>query len=557
MVSGKAKNCIILKEFSPSEQHRFFGIKAKKALHHIDTLYYAVHLNEPPDLMKRQREGEMPAGIVKFLGDLKDAKAALAGGGGAPPAFGDLIATYKCFSIYEYCVSLPECFDVFISSYLPNPDTPRIVVQLRSRYLVLEGVKSATEASLRYLRELLATYGLLPVDLRENRIDYAFHTNIIQNPDKFFDDNKLRLHLKTNLRKFSKYGDTREFRLDTLNLGRRTSNNVFFRAYNKGREVVEMNYKAFFIERWYSEGLISEFDKYVYETAYRIKAYRSGLLLGRLKWYLEFGRSDSLKALCQSLIRTDFVNSDNFDDIEQRIDGIIPEPTIIFNVEYQVKRKFFTTCEEWLGLKTDLCHVFKTDMISALPESVAFPLSCDPLLVRLFGILFSGPQIIDYLTGFCGAVSFISDRSVSYKTFKEQGEPYMYWWRRLRAAKVDYGLSTIVDLYRGYDRNMSIDRSIRLFQGNLVRLSLMKSGNITEERAFVEDMADALCLLNDNDIYKLSVSPTSFIEDSNGERSLTLYDPKGYGELRKRKARQLKGIISNNIPPPERGEKEG
>jgi hypothetical protein len=525
-----------------------FGYSRDKAIHHIDTLYYSVTLNEPEDIVKKQRENDLPANLDKFLSYMRKCKEEIKDFSEDKPYFGELSMERKSFSIYEYCVSLPECFDIFISSYLPTQETPRVVVQLRSRYLVLEGVKKAVEESFSYLREFLSPFGLLPLRVRENRIDYAFHTNLIQNPDKFFDDDKLRLHLKTNLRNFSKYGTTRDFRLDTLNLGRRSSNSIFFRAYNKGREMVEMNYKSFFIERWYRNGLISEFDKYVYETAYRMKAYRSGILVGRLKWYLEFGTDEKLKEECRQLLQTDFIRSDNFDHIEKKIHNVIPDVTLIFNVEYQVKRKFFSTCGQWLTFKRDLIEGMEIKENEGIPTEITFPQFCDPLLSHLFGIIFSGPEVVDYLTGFGNVVSFVSDRNLSFKRFKELGEPYMAWWRTLRGTKIDYGFSTVVDLYRSYDVKSSFDRSRRIFEGNVARLSMISKKD-TEKKAFVEDMADIISILNDNDVYTggISLSYEAITdEDGNIIGDLSRYDPRDYQEIRYRKARQLRGILKKD-----------
>ena len=566
MVSDKAKDCSILKEFSPEQQHQMFGITDKKSLHHIDTLYYSVTLNEPEDIVKKQRENDLPANLDKFLSFMRKCKDEIKDFSVEKPYFGDLCMERKSFSIYEFCVSLSECFDIFISSYLPTQETPRIVVQLRSRYLVLEGVKKAVEESFSYLREFLSPFGLLPLRVRENRIDYAFHTNLIQNPDKFFDDDKLRVHLKTNLRQFSKYGTTKDFRLDTLNLGRRSSNSIFFRAYNKGREMVEMNYKSFFIERWYRNGLISEFDKYVYETAYRMKAYRSGILVGRLKWYLEFGTDEILKEECRQLLQTDFIRSDNFDHIEKKIRNVIPDVTLIFNVEYQCKRKFFVTCRESLSFKSDLSYCSKPSSYEGLGD-LCLPEFCDPLLQDLFGILFSGPDIVDYLTGFGNVVSFVSDRNLSFRRFKELGDPYMAWWSTIRATPIDYGLSTFGNLYRSYDVKSSFDRSRRIFEGNVARLSMI-SKNDTEKKSFVEDMADVISILNDNDVFSGGMSLKYDVrrdKDGNVIDDLSRYDPVDYQEIRYRKGRQLRGILKkdnkenndNATSAQESGEKEG
>ena len=540
MVPVQVKRCSILSEFTAEQQHQMFGLSLNKSLHHIDTLYYSVNLNEPKDIVKLQRDNNLPDNLLRLLQTLRECKDIVRDfSGGNAPMFGDLEMTNMSFSMYEYCVSLPECFDIFISSFLPNEETPRVVVQLRSRYLVLEGPKAAIEKSFRALREFLSPFGLLPVRVRENRIDYAFHTNLIQNPDKFFDDDKLRLHLKTNLRKYSKYGDTKEFSLDTLNLGRRKSNSVFFRAYNKGREVIEMNYKAFFIERWYREGLISSFDKYVYETAYRMKAYRSGILIGRLKWYLEYGTNDELKELCVNLIASDYIRSDNFDAIEKQIHNVIPEPTLIFNIEFQCKRKFFHTCAEWIGFKTVLVEHFEVKEGQAVDGNLCLPQFCDPLLHDLFGLIFSSREIIDYLTGFGNVVAFVQDRHMPFADFKALGEPYLYWWRRIRSTPIDYGFSTLVDLYRKYDSDVTMDRTRRLFEGQVARLSIMKQRSI-EPRPFIEDIADALCVLNDNN----KVTPCITYKNEDGDEILS-FTPKDYDEIRKRKARQLRGVIGN------------
>ena len=193
---------------------------------------------------------------------------------------------------------------------------------------------------------MLSPFGLLPVKVRENRIDYAFHTNLIQNPYKFFSDPNLQKHLKTNLRIYQKIGKIgHDISVDTFNLGNRRSNNVYFRAYNKAREVVEMNYKSFFFQRWYDIGLISEFDKYVYEVAYELASYRTGILIGRLKWYVEHGSDSALKQKFLDILDTNFVKSDNCEKLEKELHGVIPEPTLIVNIEFQTKRKFYLSCE--------------------------------------------------------------------------------------------------------------------------------------------------------------------------------------------------------------------
>ena len=551
MVSVQVRRCKIFDEFTGEQQHRYFGISLNKTVHHIDTLYYSVFLNEPEDVVKLQSEDKLPANLARFLQMLRDMKANMKTNPGTIYEFGDMESSTKVFSMYEFCVSMSECFDIFISSYLPNEATPRVVVQLRSRYLVLEGVLKAVEESFAYLKNFLAPYGLFPVEVRENRIDYAYHTNLIQSPYKFFSDDCLVNHLKTNLRNFKKYGKIIEdgIELETLALGNRKSNNIYWRGYNKCQEVIRQNYKAFFIQYWRDHGLISEFDQYVYQVAYEMKSYRTGVLVGRLRWYLDYGTDDKLKAQCRQWLESNYIKSDNNHMLEKRLHNVIPEPTLIFNIEYQVKRKFYTSCGEWLGLRSDLSSEYPEvckNQNQSLPVNVktVYTDRGDPLLRNLFLILSHSPEILDYLTGYGNVVSFASDRRMSLKDFLELGEPYMAWWKRLRSTPINYALPSIVlDFYRKYDVHTSMEKTQRNIQGQIARLAMLNRKSV-EDRSFVEDMADVLCILNDNDVQSFVINQEALL-DENGEQlaDLRKLDPKRYSENRRRRARQLKGVL--------------
>ena len=295
-----------------------------------------------------------------------------------------------------------------------------------------------------------------------------------------------------------------------------------------------MNYKSFFIERWAHEGLISQFDKYVYETAYNLRSFRSGILVGRLQWYIEHGRDDELRDFCFNLLRSDFINSDNNDDIEKRIKNIIPEPTVIFNVEYQCKRKFFFTCESWIGYKLEIMNFVKA------------PDFCDPLLCNLLAIVYSSPEIVDYLTGFGNVVSFVHYRNISLKEFIERDKPYLQWWKLLRSANIDYvSDSEFIEFYRTYDVNASFERTCRMFESNVAKLSMFLN-NTTDEQSFVEDISDVLCIFNDNDAYRyeFKLDFSKLIPDmQNHPRDLAAFNPFGYRQLRARRGRQIRGVL--------------
>lgn len=552
MVSVQVQRCRIYQEFDGEQQHQYFGISRDKSLHHIDTLYYAVFLNEVEDILDRQDRDDLPGNLKQFIEHLREHKEWLKSSLGSTVEWGNgLESVSKSFSLYEFCVSLNECFDIFISSYLPTAETPRVVVQLRSRYLVLEGVKKAVEKSFDYLKKLLSPFGLLPVKVRENRIDYAFHTNLIQNPYKFFRDEELKKHLKTNLRIYQKIGKIgSDITVDTFNLGNRKSNNVFFRAYNKAREVIELNYKSFFFDRWLQNQLISQFDYYVYQVAYELKSYRTGILVGRMKWYVEYGTDSKLKQELLDLIEKCFVKSDNCEAIEKKVHGVIPEPTMIVNIEFQTKRKFYTTCDEYLNMFVPCSDIIP--QCCGVDPNLLVSYEADPSMFRLYTILDNAREFIDYLTGYGNVVSFVKDNSLSMKDFLEQGEPYQNWWNRIRHTPIEYSSDSVLELYRTYDQKASIRRTKRLLEGQVARLSILKNSD-TKDRSFQEDLADALCVLNDNDVSMFVLNP-----EYSGQK-----EPFDYRtEIRPRKARQLRGIVERGAiereerPGAETGRKE-
>jgi len=521
----------IFNEFSPEEQLKYFGIDEQKTLHHIDTLYYAVYLNEPEDIIALQENKKVPEGIQKLVADLRDAKTHLNSGFDAVFDWGmDLEGKATSFSHCGYCVSKAECFDIFIADHLPNKDTPRVMVQIRSAFLVEMGVRDALEISFDYVKEFFSPYGLFPVKVRENRIDYAFHTNLIQNPYKFFRDENLKRHLKASMSKYQKIGEAdRDITIETFSLGSRRSNNVFYRSYNKACEVVTMHYKPFFILRWKQNGLISEFDKYVYEVAYELNSYRTGVLVGRLRWYLEHGHNEQLLDECRELLVKNHIRSDNCAQIEKKIRGVIPEPTMIYNVEFQTKRKFYTSCKEYLALS----------YVLNIPKNVAEAPDRDPLLRPIHTILDCGKQIVEYLTRFGGCVAFVEDRNVTMKKFLESGEKYQYWWKRIRGTPIDYARADGAELYREYSIAASMKRSRRMTISQIAKLAMLSRANV-EDSTLEDDWTDIQSVLNDNDVVPI----LNKAKKADGVPQKVA--PLDYQDIRIKVSRRVKPLIEKN-----------
>lgn len=489
MIRLDISRCQIFSEFSKEQQKQYFSFIGNKVIHNIDTFYYSVMLSEG--------KKECIANMVSFLSNC----AAQYRAGTIEIPVGYLSFFPFRFSIYEYCLRLENMFDIFIASYVPNSNTPRIVVQLRSVGLWIDGVKPLISQSLNALKAFLGQFDIEIIKVSENRIDYAYHTNMIQNTSKYFGDKNMLKSLRTSLEIYHKVGEIgRKIDVNYLSLGNRKSNNVFFRAYNKTKEVVEKNYKGFFIERWYQERLISAYDKFCLERAYTLGTY-NGLLIARIEWYLEHGWNDELKKSLIKLKNSCYKNSDNSKYLSEQIDGVLPAVTVVTNIEFQTKRKFYYTMEKF---------------IANLPVSV----SADHLLHRLYQIVENPKCFLDYLT--YNTVKFVSGNSIAS------------WWKRIISLKITSNCEDFV--IREYARNLDKEKLKSRMVGSIASNSIYK--NEPNENGFVEDVNDFLCTLNDNDICAISMDVFT------GE--MLEFQYKDYETVKKRKNRQLKAFFKDN-----------
>lgn len=492
------KRSKIFNEFSSEEQKKYFNTVSQKVAHHIDTFYYNIFLEGD------EREHDH-YGLHQLLAELAEMKNQALHHPEVVPVFYGLDVMSTGFSIYKFHLQLKENFDIFIADDLLTEETPRINVQLRSRYIVKEGISKAIVESYNAVLKILEDYSLKVYRCGENRVDYAFHTNLIQNSAKFFNDNYLRTHLKTKLRDYAKFGKLHGMTVDTLNLGKRSSPAVFFRAYNKTKEVIEKNYKSFFFDIWLDKGIISEFDYYVYKIAFERKSYTTGILVGRIRWYLEFGKNDELKEKLQSLLATCYEKSDNAPRIEKELKGIIPEVTIVTNIEFQTKRGLYKSLDKWIGEQ-----YFEYEGIKELE--------------RLYKIIYLRKSVLNYLM--TETISFVDNKG-------KKDEHKADWWRRISSCKIEYTRAMDDELYRYGERETDIGRSKYQLFSSLAQFSIIKNESL-DERSFVSDISDALSYFNDNDFYGFSAGP---------EGQLPKFPDYEYKRVRIRRQRQYKGIV--------------
>ena len=500
MIPKTVERSAIYGEFSREELKEYFAITGKKFLPHLDNIYYTVFIKND------HSNDDCPEGVEKMLYRLEECAEQKATAYDVNVPFLDLDYKRSNHAIYEHRLEHQNMYDIFIASYLPNDQTPRIEVQIRSAMLVLLGVEEAMKQSYEAVRQILWNFALTPLVCRENRVDYAYHTNAIQDPMSYFSDEQLVKHMKSKLRLYSKVGEVgRKIDLSYFSLGNRKSNNVFFRVYDKGREVVEMNYKDFFIKRWLENGLISAYDYYCYTYAYETKSYVLGLLVGRINWYLEHGKDPDLKAELQQLLTTCFRKSSNSEQLEKKLSGVLPEVTRIVNVEYETKRKFYASFE---GLFENI------DL-----TGIDYPAP----LKRVYQILYARQTVHDYLTKV--TVQFLKDRNNSKSEVCD-------WWSRLNGCRV--APLDVQEFRRVYDRKPEIEKAMRRVMQS-ISYAAMVLAEKTEPRTFVEDASDVLGHLNDNHFHGFACDPET------GE--VLIRDPRGYADLRAKKAYQNKKLI--------------
>ena len=508
MIPKEIKASPIFGEFTPEEQDRYFDLRREKVCAHVDTFYYTVSLfndgNDPP------------AGVVELLEDLQDEKFKT-----SESEFYGLSMQKTKFVHYEFCLRREEEFDIFIASFLPNIFTPRIVVQLRSRLLVQAGTCQAICKSFSYLETILKAYGLQVSEIKENRIDYAYHTNIVQNPYKFFNDRRLLGHLKSKLRIYHKVGEIggSSIDIDYISFGNRKSNDIFVRIYNKSREVIEKNYKAFFIDKWLRDKLINSYDHYVYTKAYELKSYVTGILIGRLEWYLEYGSNESIKDELRAARDSSYIRSDNTDELREKVDKYLPPVTLIMNIEYQTKRRFYSTLNDWLEMYQQ--PYFENGEFMGFYEKGEIP------LFRLFSILGQRADICNYLT--TTTLSFVDKKGT-----KE--EKLMYFWRRINECYIEEYDKRIIDLWRSHEHHADIEKTKRKVYGTVASISILQNNGF-KNTTFMEDVSDVLCTLNDNHFYGFAPDPDT--------GKVPTAEPPYYQDLKVRKERQYRSLTKD------------
>lgn len=477
--SRYTSDCLAGSDMNDDDKSFWFDFKKKKFLHNIDTFYYSVKFNndftsdsDDPDVRKLRRFFEMKRSLLdanQFTDSIQI------------PVGQDVLNFKKCTFAYYYsiCLEKPEWFDIFLAPVVPRSGsggasvTAELIVQIRSYMLWIYGVNEAFERSFSYVRELAEMFGLSISFAQENRVDYCWHSNYLSNPEKFFAlDNFYRMRVdrfKGALTHTEKVG-SEDYEIDYVALGKR-SDKCFVRIYLKSKEVVEQGYKGWFFKVWLFHGLINRYDLYVYEECYKKRSWKY-MNMARLNWYLEYGTNDDLKQICTDLISGDKTMEE--DSLQRFADQLTPKVNLIMNVEYQTSRR----------------HSKSYELLPLHDNSSKGPAS------RIYDYLDNRKLITEYLT------------HEQFRLVEPSGDtnksrrPDCGFWKALRSCRqVDVKLPPKeLKLVREYHSKLNAEVVKTRTLNNIITLGMYHKGINNDE--IMQDVIDAICTINDNDVQK-------------------------------------------------------
>lgn len=465
----------IYNELSEEQSNYFFDLKRQKFLHQIDTFYYSVKIDgdfavDTCDPRVIKLRNYFKAQFEKMLtfenvytsdflpSDLVLKKSGFAG-------------------FYNIHLEKTEMFDIFMAMSVPSDETTQVLVQLRSNALWLYGVHETYKRSIDKVIEVLELFELNVIEVNENRVDFCWHTNYVQDPARFLaPENVANMRVSTLGRDGDihlEFDGNNSYEIDYFRFGRLKSNNLLFRIYLKSKEVVEQGYKGFFFKVWLLNGLINRYDLFCYEECYRRRNW-GFLNKARLMFYLEYGSDVVMKKFIENDLLADGKNPD-FDTLQKIADQLTPKVTLVLNFEYQTMRKFSNSIK-FLNVK----------------NRKGFD-------KRIFMYLDNRKLVIEYLTHTVFRFVKYDETTDSNKSRCE----YTAFWKRLRETKlVDVHMNSHgLKLVREYSNKLDLECVKEKVLSGLATANLYKNG-VNENGNASEDFIDFMCSLNDNDIKK-------------------------------------------------------
>lgn len=464
-------------EMNLEEQDEWFSYNRLSFLNNIDTFYYSVKFDndfrfktKDEAVLKFRRYMDYEYRIMnnqESEGDIR-----------IPGIKQHLLLKTVTFSrFYNVCLSYPEYFDIFFAPVVPKSAdggesvTSECVVQIRSYMLWQMGARDAFENSYRYVKAIAEYFGLTIDHVQENRADYCWHTNYLDNPERFFSPEnfyKMRVdRFKNATYVTNKVGDE-DYEIDYVALGKR-SDKVFVRIYQKTREVIEQGYKPWFFQIWEMHGMISKYDKYVYERAYEKRSwfYR---FYARLEFYRDHGADPVELEKVNAILNGERTIEEN--ELIKLCDKLTPRLHYVVNVEFQTMRRHSKSYE---------LVPFKDNRDKGEAK-------------RIYDYLDNRKIIQEYLT-----YNVLRLVKTDGNPKKSKRELCAFWEALRRTRCLDMKMtSDEVRLIRNYNRKLNTENMKKRVLNSAVSLGFYTRGINTDSP--LQDAFEALLKFNDNDI---------------------------------------------------------
>jgi hypothetical protein len=471
------KDNMISKEFDSEKRNFWFDMKQKKFLHNIDTLYYTVKLAN--DFTKDTDD----TNVLSFINEFEKKKKTKYYTDNISVSIPKInIINYlpnMSFGFYNVWFEVPEQFDIIFATYVPCSQsgishTPEITVQIRSYPLWIYGPVIAYEQSINIVKAMCQYYGFEILEVKENRFDFCWHTNYIQNPEQYFNPWNLSKMIVSQFKRGElswAYKPKDEIEPDYLRHGKR-GGKVFNRIYLKTKEVIERGYKPWFLKLWQLNGLISRYDLFVLEEAFQHHSWNN-VNISRLKFYVENGSDKSLIEQCRQLLDNEKTIAP--DTLQDLADMLTPRITIITNIEYQVMRK-----------------ATKSYPIIQIADNSKYGIE-----KRMYDFFDNRTLITRYLTH---DILRLVETGNKVKDTNKSRREYNAFWSSLRSTKqVDCKFSRKdISFIRTYNKQLNGDIMKKKLLHSVIVYGIYNKG--INEDDVLSDCAEALLRLNDNDI---------------------------------------------------------
>lgn len=462
MIRTADKRNLIYKELDEENRKYWFDISEEKVLHNIDSLYFNIYVQEPV----------LDKSFVALLDSLKD-MAEL-----EPYYVSEWDVQVHKYAIkgFDFALEKADNFHIFFKRSRKGSSFPVCRVQLSSALLWEVGEYEAIKKGYEYALRIMDGY-YTPMDIKETRIDYAYHTNYLRNIGKFVNAENINKVQVSRFKKAFIVADLSvddEMALETVCLGSRSSKSVYVRIYDKTREVIENGYKAFFYPIWLENKLISKYDLYCYEIAYKKRSMK-WLTMARLEFYLEHGSDANLKSRCNNIL-SEYEKLERV-DLERFANSITPKPTMIVNIEFETGVNFYDSLKDeilLLPLHTKI-------------DNFAFS--------RVFRLLDHKASILSLLNSNVFRIVDINDTVHKRKREKDL-HPL---WKKIQELKIE-SKSKEVALIRKYNRSLNAEALRGRIVNAISTLSFYE--NDDNDYNLFDDTCDFMSSISENEVKK-------------------------------------------------------